>query len=287
MMAEKRMFSKKIIDSDAFLDMPLSTQCLYFHLAMRADDEGFINNPKKISRMIGCGDDDLKLLVAKRFILPFESGVVVIKHWLIHNTIRKDRVKETLYKNEKSLLNIKENGAYTTSDIPPKIECQPNDNQMTTERQPNVSIDKNRLDKISLDKISLDINTYAPSDNIASEQTATEPCVISITLNDKSEYPIYQSLIDEWKTLYPNVDIEQQLRSMKGWCNANPTKRKTKRGILRFINAWLAREQDKPSFQKNNNVNKKGQAAHVLSNGVETNNPFIAMMDINDDTPTF
>ena len=99
-MAEKRMFSKKIIDSDAFLDMPLSTQALYFHLSMRADDEGFINNPKKVSRMIGCGEDDLKLLIAKNFIIPFESGVVVIKHWLIHNTIRKDRAKETLYKEE-------------------------------------------------------------------------------------------------------------------------------------------------------------------------------------------
>ena len=87
-MAERRMFSKTIIDSDAFLDMPLSTQSLYFHLSMRADDDGFINNPKKIQRMIGCADDDLKLLIAKNFIIPFESGIVVIKHWKIHNYIR-------------------------------------------------------------------------------------------------------------------------------------------------------------------------------------------------------
>lgn len=112
-MAERRMFAKTIIDSDAFLDMPLSTQSLYFHLSMRADDDGFINNPKKIQRMIGCADDDLKLLIAKNFIIPFESGIVVIKHWKIHNYIRNDRYKETVYKEEMSLLEVKENKAYT------------------------------------------------------------------------------------------------------------------------------------------------------------------------------
>ncbi len=112
-MAERRMFAKTIIDSDAFLDMPLSTQSLYFHLSMRADDDGFINNPKKIQRMIGASDDDLKLLIAKNFIIPFESGIVVIKHWKIHNYIRNDRYKETVYKEEKTMLEVKENNAYT------------------------------------------------------------------------------------------------------------------------------------------------------------------------------
>lgn len=112
-MAERRMFAKTIIDSDAFLDMPLSTQALYFHLSMRADDDGFINNPKKVQRMIGAADDDLKVLITKRFIIPFESGIVVIKHWKIHNYIQKDRYKETIYKEEKALLAEKENKAYT------------------------------------------------------------------------------------------------------------------------------------------------------------------------------
>ena len=112
-MAERRMFAKTIIDSDAFLDMPLSTQALYFHLSMRADDDGFINNPKKIQRMVGASDDDLKLLCAKRFIIPFESGIVVIKHWKIHNYIQKDRYKETMYQEEKALLDVKDNKAYT------------------------------------------------------------------------------------------------------------------------------------------------------------------------------
>lgn len=112
-MAERRMFAKTIIDSDAFLDMPLSTQALYFHLSMRADDDGFINNPRKIQRVTGASDDDLRLLAAKNFIIPFESGVVVIKHWKIHNYIQKDRYKETVYQEEKALLNTKDNNAYT------------------------------------------------------------------------------------------------------------------------------------------------------------------------------
>ena len=112
-MAERRMFAKTIIGSDAFIDMPLSTQALYFHLSMRADDEGFINNPRKIQRMIGAADDDLKVLITKKFIIPFESGIVVIKHWKIHNYIQKDRFKETMYLEEKAMLETKENKGYT------------------------------------------------------------------------------------------------------------------------------------------------------------------------------
>ncbi len=112
-MAERRMFAKTIIDSDAFLDMPLSSQALYFHLSMRADDEGFINNPKKVMRMINASNNDMDLLTAKKFIIPFESGVVVIKHWKIHNYIQRDRFHPTKYQEEKALLVEKENGAYT------------------------------------------------------------------------------------------------------------------------------------------------------------------------------
>ncbi len=115
-MAERRMFAKTIIDSDAFLDMPVSAQALYFHLSMRADDEGFVNNPKKIQRMIGASDDDCRLLIAKRFVLTFDSGVIVIKHWRIHNYIQNDRFKETVYQREKAMLTLNENKAYTELD---------------------------------------------------------------------------------------------------------------------------------------------------------------------------
>jgi hypothetical protein len=116
-MAERRMFAKTIIDSDAFLDMPLSTQALYFHLSMRADDDGFINNAKKIQRMLGCNDDDLKILLSKNFIIPFETGVCVIKHWKIHNLIQKDRYKPTVYSEHKSKLSLKNNNVYTMDTV--------------------------------------------------------------------------------------------------------------------------------------------------------------------------
>lgn len=112
-MAERRMFALKIIDSDAFLDMPKSSQALYFHLSMRADDDGFISNPKKIMRMIGSSDDDMKILLSKRFLLSFDTGIVVIKHWRLHNYIAKDRYNETIYKEEKDKLFVKANGSYT------------------------------------------------------------------------------------------------------------------------------------------------------------------------------
>ena len=146
-MAERRMFAKTIIDSDAFLDMPLSTQSLYFHLSMRADDDGFINNPKKIQRMIGASEDDLKLLIAKKFIIPFESGIVVIKHWKIHNYIQKDRYKETVYQEEKALLEIKDNNSYTLC----TPECiQPVSNMETQVRLGQVSSGKDRKGEDSI-----------------------------------------------------------------------------------------------------------------------------------------
>ena len=118
-MAERRMFAKTIIDSDAFLDMPTSARLLYYDLSMRADDDGFINSPKKIIRMTGASDDDLKVLIAKKFVIPFENGIVVIKHWKIHNYIAKDRYTETKYKEEKAMLKLDENNAYTLSEGKP------------------------------------------------------------------------------------------------------------------------------------------------------------------------
>ena len=143
-MAEKRMFTQKIIDSDAFLDMPLSTQALYFHLNMRADDDGFINNPKRIQRTIGASDDDLKLLIAKRFLICFETGVIVIKHWRMHNTLRKDRYNPTQYQEEYAMLEVKDNNAYTEKDV--ATTWQPNGNQLATQ----YSIDKYRLVESSI-----------------------------------------------------------------------------------------------------------------------------------------
>lgn len=116
-MAQRRMFAKQIIDSDAFLDLPLSTQATYFHLSMRADDDGFLNNAKRIMRTIGANQNDYDLLKAKRFILDFEDGIIVIKHWKMHNYIQKDRYKKTIYQEHLSQLELKENKSYTEADI--------------------------------------------------------------------------------------------------------------------------------------------------------------------------
>lgn len=134
-MAERRMFTKKITDSDPFTEMPLSAQALYFHLNMNADDDGFLNNPKKIRNSIGASEDDLKLLIAKRFILTFEKGIIVIKHWRMHNLLRKDRYTETQYIEEKDTLMIQKDGSYTEKplELPVATKWQPNGNQMATQ----------------------------------------------------------------------------------------------------------------------------------------------------------
>lgn len=135
-MAQKRMFNNLVIGSDDFLEMPDSSQNLYFHLSMNADDDGFVDKWKSIMRMTGKKEDDLKILITKSFVIPFESGLIVIRHWKLNNYIQKDRYKETIHKEEKALLTLDENNVYN----------------MYTDCTQNVSLDKNRLDKSSIDK---------------------------------------------------------------------------------------------------------------------------------------
>ena len=115
-MAERRMFAKTIVTSDDFLDMPMSARCLYFTLGMFADDDGFVNSPKSIMRQVGSSNDDMNILIAKKYLLVFENGVIVIKHWRIHNYIQKDRYIETKYVEQKRTLWLDENKAYTTNE---------------------------------------------------------------------------------------------------------------------------------------------------------------------------
>ena len=146
-MAERRMFAKTIIDSDAFLDMPITARLLYYDLTMRADDDGFVNSPKKIMRMVGASQDDLGILIMRKFILPFDNGVVVIKHWYIHNYIRQDRYKETTYSEQKERLEFDENNAYRFKGEDPVDQVttngQPNGNQWLTQ----VRLGKDRLEE--------------------------------------------------------------------------------------------------------------------------------------------
>ena len=142
-MAERRMFAKTIVTSDAFLDMPATTRSLYMLLCVMADDDGFVNAPRSIMRQSGATDDDMKLLIVKRFVLTFESGIVVIKHWRIHNLIQKDRYKETKYLEEKATLALDENNAYTEADPSVYPECI----QPVSKPEPQVRLGKDSLGK--------------------------------------------------------------------------------------------------------------------------------------------
>lgn len=232
-MAERRMFAKTIIDSDAFLDMPLSSQALYFHLSMRADDDGFINNPKKIQRMVGASDDDLKLLVAKRFIIPFESGIVVIKHWKIHNYIRCDRYKETMYQKEKALLAEKENRAYTLA--APCEPCLPSG--IPTDNQTAHQMDTQ--DRLGQERIEKDKDIYIAVVSYLNEKAGTKyrastpktKTLIHARLADGFTLEDFKTVIDKKCADWMNTDYQQYLRpetlfgtKFEGYLNAKTKK---------------------------------------------------------------
>lgn len=148
-MAERRMFAKTIIDSDAFLELPITAQLLYFHLSMRADDDGFCNKPRAIMNMCGAKNDDIKALIENKFLIIFENGVVVIKHWRIHNYIRKDTYNETKYKFEKASLYLDENNCYSVHEQP-ALEAEPSRGRSVDDPSTQDRLGKDRVDKVSI-----------------------------------------------------------------------------------------------------------------------------------------
>lgn len=141
-MAERRMFSKRFVNRDAFLEMELSAQALYFHLSLEADDDGFVGSPKGIMRKIGASADDLKALQDGRFIIMFESGVLVISHWKLHNQIKQDRYHSTEYQTELKMLSIDDNKTYHEG-------MEPEWNQHGTNMEPQSMLDHVRKEKVS------------------------------------------------------------------------------------------------------------------------------------------
>lgn len=139
-MSERRLFSTKITESDAFLDMPLSSQALYFHLGLNADDYGVVSSPKRVMRMVGSQPDDLNILAAKRFVLQLSQSVIVIKHWFTNNTIRKDRLKVSKYASLLEQLYFNANGDYTDDPNTGVRRCLTIDNQLSTNGQPMVGL---------------------------------------------------------------------------------------------------------------------------------------------------
>ena len=174
-MAERRMFAKAIVISDDFLDMPMSARCLYFTLGMFADDDGFVNSPKSIMRQVGASNDDMNLLIAKKFLIIFENGVIVIKHWRIHNYIRNDRYNETKYLKQKQTLFLEENKAYTQNRDSAKYDVYgvllEDKEDMVYQRYPQDRIGKDRLelDNNIANKESNNISNYINSLNLDDE----------------------------------------------------------------------------------------------------------------------
>lgn len=200
-MAQRRMFSRKITETDRFLEMPLSSQALYFHLNMGADDEGFIDKAKTIQRTIGASDDDMKLLIAKGFIIPFDSGVVVIRHWRIHNYIRSDRFQSTLHQDEKTQLEYDHS---KTAMLKPLENVIPNGYHLDTQDR----VSKDSLDKDSLDKDSL--TTYTEEDEVIPYKEIIEYLNTKTGKNYRDNVQKNKSLIKaRWSEGYRLDDFKQ------------------------------------------------------------------------------
>ena len=247
-MAKKRMFRLDVLETDAFMDMPLTTQALYFHLNLRADDDGFVANPKMITRNIGASMDDLNLLIAKRFVLLFEDGVIVIKHWRLHNNLTTNRYQETKFIEDKSFLLIKDNGAYSLDHGEPIDDTHYIEvgKRETRQRRATVSSktakDKIRIDKNRLDKNSIDKNTvYYPNDELLDNtfkdyvkmrkaiKAPMTDRAITLAMNKLEELSggdtalaveiINQSILNSWKGLFPLKQERQQTKSSIDWSN--------------------------------------------------------------------
>lgn len=226
-MAERRMFAKTIIDSDAFLDMPMSARLLYYDLSMRADDDGFINSPKKIMRFVGASLDDLNILAMRKFVIPFDNGVVVIKHWKIHNYIRKDTYKETAYTTEKALLEEDKNHAYRLIDPEKKALGQPPINEPSTSRQRAVNepMTQDRLGKDRLGKDRDITPQAAPARHKYGEYQ-------NVLLSDddieklKKEFPDWADRIERLSAYMASTgkSYKNHLATIRNWARRDRTK---------------------------------------------------------------
>jgi hypothetical protein len=230
-MAERRMFAKTIIDSDAFLEMPISARLLYYDLSMRADDDGFVNSPKKIMRVIGATKDDMNILILRKFIIPFESGIVVIKHWRIHNYIRKDTYSETPYKEEKELLELDENKTYKLKSKTSRLAVDLPSTQ--------VRIGKDSIDKDSIDK-----------DNIPASEEKSSPESVKASKHKHGEYKNVllkdeelQRLKEEYQNWEELIKYLDEYIEMKGY---------KARSHYLCIRKWVVNAVKKQEVKKSN-----------------------------------
>ena len=260
-MAERRMFAKSVIDSDVFLDMPPTTQMLYFHLAMRADDDGFINNPRRIQRMIGASDDDMRILIAKQFILTFENGVIVIRHWKLHNYIRKDMYHPTEYQAERQMLSLKNNKSpYELNADAGSQDSSRTCNGYVTDSSrtcnETVSIGKDRKGKDRIGKVRLDAATNTPSSGECQEKVQD--------LYDGDRGEVVTAFCDNLQAFAGNLVLEQLNdvydRYGKQWCLAAIKEAAVNGGrsiqyVIKVLERW-EREGFKSSRKKHRQANQ-------------------------------
>ena len=281
-MAERRMFAKTIVDSDMFIDMPMSARLLYYDLAMRADDDGFVNSPKKIMRFVGASMDDMNVLIAKQFIIPFESGVVVIKHWKIHNYIQKDRYKATSYQAEKESLTLK-NGTYYTDDLPDvsNLDTECIQDVYSLDTQDRLGKDRLGKDRLELgkDRLELGKNRVRDRDRERQELESAHapenlPLEIAENKNNKNnendfnnsdnkkptrhKYGIYKNVLltdedmEKLKTEFPD-DWQNRIERLSEYIASSG---KTYKNHLATIRVWAKKDKEREAL-KNGSENGK------------------------------
>ena len=258
-MAERRMFAKTIIDSDKFIDMPMSARLLYYDLAMRADDDGFVNSPKKIMRFVGASMDDMNVLITKQFIIPFESGVVVIKHWKIHNYIRKDTYKETPYKVEKSLLGIDENNSYTLeNECPSTARGRFVDEPSTQDRLGKVRLGKDR-DRLEIESACAPENL--PLENNENKNNKNNENDVNNSDNKKPirhKYGAYKNVLladedmNKLKAEFPN-DWKSRIERLSEYIASSG---KSYKNHLATIRVWAKKDDERKTAKNGSEINK-------------------------------
>ncbi len=260
-MADRRMFSKKITEADAFTGLPPTTQALYFHLCMGADDDGFSNQIRKAMFNAHADTNDFNLLVSKRFIIPFESGVIVIKHWRMHNLIKSDRYHETDYIEEKARIVLKKNGVYTENHGGTQME--PERSQTGTQMEPQVRLGKDSIGKVRSGKDRVGEDKVEVIDKPAGQQQG----IPTLPILDGPEWRPEQKDLQEWQSFYSRVDVLYELGRMRQWCLSNPAKRKTAYEIRGFVTKWLDQEQRKVRPQQATGADAYYELAMEASNG--------------------
>ncbi|MDY4214328.1 MAG: replisome organizer [Eubacteriales bacterium] len=268
-MAERRMFAKTIIDSDMFIDMPISARLLYYDLAMRADDDGFVNSPKKIMKFVGASVDDMNVLIARQFIIPFESGVVVIKHWRIHNYIRKDTYKETPYKDEKALLYLDKNNGYRLENECPSTNRQRTVNEPSTQDRlgkDRIELGKDRVRDRDRDRERQELESAHAPENLPLEiaenkNNKNNENDFNISDNKKPtrhKYGIYKNVfltdedMEKLKTEFPD-DWQNRIERLSEYIASSG---KTYKNHLATIRVWAKKDKEREVL-KNGSENGK------------------------------